>query len=402
MANKKRYTDRVLAHAESKKCIDYNDKDFPEIVEYLNSENFRAFIDGLKQIVKNKHPEMNETEILEYLEQVLLIETDAVPRTTLLYDWIRDKKRPPKNKMSRETMFKIALALKLTLQETVEFFNKVYLDRAFDYRNHKDVIYRYCLINGKSYEYAKGMINRIIIPDTDCDKLCRTTEEIIQNICELDDEEDLIKYINDNIENFLVNSKTAKRNFDICLKRAREYALDEIKLYHKRFNNISIEKNTVFDKELFETITGLIISAKNTKNCENDCKDVLLKEGKVFKNNEFPIEIAENFPNKKTFSNSKIGIDELRKGLIILASYCSWSQIKSERRNGVGVSSKTIQNDYKTYIATIDDILNECNLPPLYPGNPFDWIFVFSAMTKLPLDAFREILYFAIYKDEVA
>ena len=48
-------------------------------------------------------------------------------------------------------MFAIAFALELNVEEVKYLFHNVYFDRAFDYRNYKEAVYYYCIINGYNY-----------------------------------------------------------------------------------------------------------------------------------------------------------------------------------------------------------------------------------------------------------
>ena len=47
-----------------------------------------------------------------------------------------------------------------------------------------------------------------------------------------------------------------------------------------------------------------------------------------------------------------------------------------------------------------DVLLEECGYEPLYAGNPFDWVFLFSAGHENPLETFRNIL-LTLYQVEI-
>ena len=51
-----------------------------------------------------------------------------------------------------------------------------------------------------------------------------------------------------------------------------------------------------------------------------------------------------------------------------------------------------ILNIYDDYISQLDALLSETNLPLLYYGNPFDWLFMYCTATAQPLDTFQGIL----------
>ena len=44
------------------------------------------------------------------------------------------------------------------------------------------------------------------------------------------------------------------------------------------------------------------------------------------------------------------------------------------------------------YIAEVNNYLSDSGLPPMYYGNPYDWLFLYCALSDRPLDTFRGLI----------
>ena len=94
-------------------------------------------------------------------------------------------------------MFAIAFALGLTVDETKDLFHKVYLDRAFNYRNEKEIVYYYCLQHQRTWSDAERMIASIgTSPPVESNKT-RYTAIIKGDIEQISDDDELLAYISE-------------------------------------------------------------------------------------------------------------------------------------------------------------------------------------------------------------
>jgi hypothetical protein len=109
---------------ELKECVDFNVGD-GEIIGELK----RLFVDG----------EFEQDDIDGFGK-----EAEA---------WLSGKKP-----LKRESAIKLCFALQLNNEEAGHFLWKVCKLNGFSVRSAEEVIYCYCLANGKSYGYAKGII----------------------------------------------------------------------------------------------------------------------------------------------------------------------------------------------------------------------------------------------------
>ena len=72
--------------------------------------------------------------------------------------------------------------------------------------------------------------------------------------------------------------------------------------------------------------------------------------------------------------------EELRKLIILLASYNFWYQLQDKNA------------DIEDYIEEMNGYPDESGFPLMYYGNPYDWLFLYCALADNPLETFRGIL----------
>ncbi len=348
---------------------DTSEDEYDEMIDYLNSSNFRTFSDGLTDLINTKVREGESTlECLKrcFRENDIDIKELGSPNTPK--NWLNGGERPPKGDISRRKMFVLAFALGLNSDETAYLFQKIYLDRAFNPRNYKELIYAYCIENSLPFSKAEEMISEVAIESSNVTDKTVYTKMIAAVIGESKTESDIVDYINSHPHNFSINNLAAKETVINYIDRAKKMVDREIARYNLNTENKDIDSINF----MYETIIGQsVTTAKGT--------------GKsLFKNIDLPKEISLSFPTPQIFSklNKNPTYDELRKLMVLLFSYCFWCNIQ-------------IENDYadiEDYIEQLNDLLTESNLSELYPGNPFDWLFCFCTMADNPLDTFRAIL----------
>ena len=154
-----RYTEQRENALYTSWAYDVGEDDYFNVLQILNTE-FRTFGEGLIDIMEQKAKIAISSPIEHLIErcQETQIPLSAIGSTNSLKSWFAGGPRPKKSEDSRRKMFAIAFALKLNPDETANLFHKVYLDRAFNQRNYKELIYYYCLNRGASFQNAEDMI----------------------------------------------------------------------------------------------------------------------------------------------------------------------------------------------------------------------------------------------------
>ena len=134
---------------------DFNEDcdDNSELINILNSHDvFRTFGDGVLYFLQKRNPKITAETASKYLKELCdktNVPIDDIATRNTRSNWFRKGMRPDKGDTNRKRIFALAFALQLTPEETAELFHKVYLDRAFDYRNIVDVVCYFCLANKK-------------------------------------------------------------------------------------------------------------------------------------------------------------------------------------------------------------------------------------------------------------
>lgn len=351
--------------------FDEYDEDYSELIEMLNSEDsFRTFGDGLLFFLKKHQPDLTAETAIKYIEK-LCKETEVsiidIASANTLKSWFKGGPRPKKGENSRESMFALACALQLTPDETAELFHKVYLDRAFDYRNKKEIVYYFCLYNKKSWQDANRLIESAENIAANKDDYTIYTSQIKSDVEAMTDESALLAYIAKHGHNLEKKNVAAKQTMEKLLGKANETAKEEANLpeYEGCFNGSDRDSLNF----TYEVITNLSVSGdKGTKT--------------LFKNARLPKEIKNRFPEATTLSKKEPTYEELRKLIILLSSYDYWFRGQKENK-----------------IITIDDYIDDTNayldqsgFSLMYYGNPYDWMFLYCALSKRPLDTFRGLL----------
>lgn len=357
--------------------LDNMDDEYGEIIEHLNSSEFRTYGDGLRHIISSKLMEGEEpVECIKRLCKEKSIEmTKELASLNTIKNWFSGGERPKKSEESRRKLFVLAFVLELTTEQTAYLFQHVYLDRAFNKRNPKELIYYYCLDKKMTLSQADELILKINVHNNENNEQTIYTSLLGNEIKEMENGNDVVEYINSNPHNFSINNITANNKVCELIKKAKQNIAEEITKqgYEELTKGKSIDSNNF----MYEIITGQsVTSEKGTKT--------------IFKNADLPKEIRTSFPEAVTFSKKEPTYDELRKMIILLFSYCFWNQ----------VSNNALNVDIDDYLSELDTLLHECGLPCVYPGNPFDWLFCFCTLSERPLDVFRSIINDVLKEDK--
>ena len=355
------------------KELDENE-DFSKVIEFLNSkEGFQPFGKRLAVFIAKKL-DLDSTDrktLVQALNEACGktgVDLSEIASDGTLRNWFDKDMRPKKGDDSRLSMFALAFELQLSVDETKELFHKIYIDRAFNYRSEKEVIYYFCLKNNKTWADAKRMIAEVENMAIETSDHTQLTNVIAINVDTMSDEKVLLEYIRENGHNFEKNSVMAQRTLNKYLSEAKQFAKEEKeeaydpKLYQGKWKNLST--NALYEIIIGASITG----SKGTKT--------------VFNNSILPKEIKNRFPEAATFGKKNLTAEEYRKAIIMLFSYCFWYQAQSSDKNF----------EFDDYFDALNGILNDCNFSQIYYGNPYDWMFSFCALSERSLDTFRGLL----------
>lgn len=351
---------------------DYN-QDYSAILDIMNSENlFRSYGDGILHFLQMRNSEVTKETAVKYIEQ--LCEKNDVPLKDVgsinkLKDQFGKGVRPRKKEDSRYSLFALAFALELTPKETVDLFHKVYLDRAFDYRNEQDIICYYCLQHKKTWKDAKRLMESVCLDNVHPTDATIYTAQIKENLDSISNEAILLEYIDAHKHNLGKKNVSAKEVVAQLILGAKKIAREESE--KTEYDGLFKNYNQDSAKFLYEMITGCFVTGKTGSQ-------------PIFKNVRLPEEIRRRFPEASSISgfDKDLTYEEIRKLIILLFSYKFWYDAQ-EKPNAWDISD---------YEAQLNEFLEESGFSPIYYGNPYDWLFLYCSLSELPLERFRGLL----------
>lgn len=335
--------------------------------------------------------------------------------------------------IERRTAFQICFAFRLNIDETNDFFRRVYLEKSFDCHSMEEAVYYFCIKNRRSYKEALQIISKSPvqeIPDVkrsriEFDNSVLFTSAIIKELDKFSDAEELLLYFQKNVLKFGYNHAKATQIIQDLWKgiAPKDELADKEKVYLQGGKvNESKSRGTfavyqqimgLDDTEEVEIVTDdgrkkIIQKALFTIKAERSIKPIL-------KDNMLLPAVAErDFPSRLTIDKivkgDHVAHESIRKVLILLKFYSFWlgkifpknksegqeetSEPKDskcpEKKNLTAYFAKA--GDTQRCILGINKLLMEAGYPELYYGNPYDWIFFFCSEREEPMTVFREII----------
>lgn len=378
MSNNERYTEQM--ENVSYQYWDDDDDDIGEKVKHLlvSDEVFLTFTQRLRrflalQVFCKDEDKINEKNLLERCTAKGI----SFNRTTM-HNWLSGEHMPKKGEQARESLFALAFALDLPLEQVELLFHKVYLDRAFNLRNPHEFIYHYCFERRYDWQHAQKLIDELPTefgPETD---QTIATCFIASEERKLDDDAELLRYIAQYPHNFSISNTAAKQCRDELIRQVkgtgRKPGLLAMELDHyperkEDYAGRKLDSNDV----MLDMIFGVQVSRS-------------VKDSGIA-GTELPREIKNCFPSLKSFTQDA-SFETLRKLIILLFSYCFWSQSEYCAHSTGKDNTFTLED----YIAELNDRLQRSSLAPLYYGDPYDWLFLYCTLFEHPLDYFRDIM----------
>ena len=177
---------------------DKND-DCKSVTYFLNSkDSFQPFGARLAAFIANKLDlaSTNSETVRKAIKKKCSengMELSEIASYNTLRSWFESDQRPKKGNGSRQSMFALAFAINLSVDETKELFHKIYLDRAVNYRDEKEAIFFFCLINNKTWADAKRLIAEADNLEKDYSDITQQTNAIAESINAFQTEQDLLE-----------------------------------------------------------------------------------------------------------------------------------------------------------------------------------------------------------------
>lgn len=376
------------------------------------ASHFRSFDDALTQfIIEHGYDDRDDVEAkATFVKQKFSAAGIQIPRD--IKSWFAGAKT-----IKRDTAFQICFAFGLDVNSTNEFFRKVYLERSFDCHTISEAVYYYCTRNGLQYSEALDIISKMPTVKKgpiNTKQEILYTGSIISFINGVKNADELIAYVTDHIEQFGYNNATATKHIQelwdsiscqsgIAFKEGqlRDKAFNQ---YHEN-NTASADDYTVVTEEadsiwkVYAQIFGLDKYQTVKYGTKRTIKPLL-------ENNHLLPPLAEaSFPDRDGIEKITKGVhmshERIRKLMILLEFYAFWANLIIQNKDALAVAA---EHDAERCVDKINSYLLESGYPELYPGNPYDWIFMWAVKDPQPLLAFRDhmIALYAYKSDQLA
>ena len=290
------------------------DDDYQSVLAVLKSDSFHSFPSRLLAFVNQlwNADYDAQTAAKEVLKSARHYEV-PINRNTVL-NWFTGKSVPNMGRSSRERMYILAFALGLNPKQTKLLFEKVLLDRGYNPRNIMEFVYRYCLSEKIPFQEATKLLSKAKAIISRADSFSHTIEtQFIEATSDskINDEEELLAVIERYGHNFVISDIRAKAEVANLLEKTRgNLAVTEYKMRHQ-FEN---EDHVLRGKDI-NSLDFLLYVINDQESINKNTNDVPSLP------DLFPEEIANDFPDKSTFSLSSPSSYILRKEIIFLFFY---------------------------------------------------------------------------------
>lgn len=303
--------------------------------------------------------------------------------------------------IGRKTAFELCFALKLDLDQAVDFFRRVCLERGFDGHDMTEIVYRFAIRNGLTYAEAQDIIAVVPAVKTEnkiSDDDVIYTDMIQAEIDEMASADELIAYLTEASDSFGYNNATATRYIrtlweeisgedGLAAKERRDHHPDyeeDTENYGKSDDRMKV-RATKGDSiwEIYLQILGLSYIDTRKIGTDRSLKPIL-------KDKDFIHSLAEeSFPDRdglnKILNGEHVSHERVRKTLILLLFYRYWANLLIKTGDYEVKGGELTRCEQ-----TINNYLVDAGYPTLYIGNPYDWLIMYSlANSEIPLMTFR-------------
>lgn len=364
-----------------------------ELLEVAKSfRTFDAALDAF--IVQNGYSgALTDTDAKVQFIKERFDEAGIPVKSRTLRDWFDKHTQAEK----RDIAIPFCFAFQLTLEETQDFFRRVYLQRNLDCHNINEAIYYYCIRHRLSYSEAQALIEKApkqdgkgrIDPNSDV----LFTGTIVKELDRFQSPEELLAFLAENRDQFGYNNATAKKYIGELWRRvAGENGLADREI-RRRFPKKTFPDKSRSAWDVYQQIFGLL----DFDNIGGD-KLFLMKGDRtvrpLLKANDLihPL-VRRSFPDRQgleaIISGNWQSDEVVRKTMILLAFYRFWAELFLK---GTEPEYMAKPNDAQRCLASMNRLLLDAGYPELYAGNPYDWIFLYASQDAYPLDAFRSFM----------
>ena len=380
------YTEQLRARIRS---ISMDDENFIEELLEI-AQLFRPFSEALDEflIERGFDGDISDIEARVAFIRDAFVQADMTPPREIR-EWYTAGQP-----IRRDTAFQICFAFGLDGSETDEFFRRIYAhERSLDCHRLSEAVYYFCLNNDLTWQDAEDIIRRLPEPPREAPAdTAIHTGQIMSALNYVRTPDELVAYLTGSIAQFSVGNVTAYEIIhrlwgdiagpDGLLVREgdRLYAATD-DLATGRYHRLRVGEGGVRPWDAYLAILQLDKRQVSRLDTDRSIRPILqrLHEG-----------VRDSFPDRQGIDlilrGQKVSYERVRKWLILLTYYAFWA-----RRALANGHYRASPGDAGRCLASMNQYLVQAGYPELYIGNPYDWIFFYTAESDEPLIIFREI-----------
>lgn len=378
-----------------------------DAISFLNQpENFRSFAEGLTQLICKYGYEKNPGDLDAKTDFICkaLSSFPQPPAKSTVKDWFTDKRRPGLGSTSRTHLFHLCFALSISMEDIQWFFGHVYFDRSFNCHTKEEAVYYYCLSRKLPYSHAQSLLTAIdALPKPPQNQTAANmfTRDIRQRLNNCANDDELLLFFKDNLSVFHQWNTTAlhyiRRYLSLIQGKPSDKAVVEAYRDKKPPLDQDVETCSLIIREYLVSLDHGRrddISKKNITSIDFMLDRIISANSGLSRDTQIPAIVRRNFPSKKIFSDilhraeTLTSYEALRKCLLLLQFYAFWVMLvlKPEMYN------EHPNEWFDIYCEEANAVLTDCGYEELFAGNPYDWLFLWSATANSPLKTLREII----------
>lgn len=426
-----RYPEYEATQIARNKITEFTDND-PDLklpgIEYIEElEKFNPFADKLAEraAYMGYAGDLSDTKALQIFlfkclqeEPGIITEKNKKNWNDNLRNWLKKGSSAPILPGKRDSVYQLCFALKMNEREAGEFFLKGYLERPFNYKDLKEAIYYFCLINELPYQKALELYQWAKdIPFSEDPYAETDTSAIGRSIYEIDNEEDFKAYIQQNRCSFESKSQSAKRKVNelfincktlapwylrtygqIAERNEAEAERDDRVENHKPGDSVADdyfklkpvqEENIDSPEAVLRVIYGYYARETHVVEINGKKKSILNHKETIRRASRFPSLILKHMISNHDHLNKILkgtASDTLMRSAIVLFQFFNFFAHAKK------ANDQHSDELFDEFVGQTDTMLLQCGYGQLYWLNPYDWMIGYCAHSWDPIDLLHGLI----------
>ena len=317
--------------------------------QYLKEERLqlRTFSDVLKEMYRS------EDLMLRLIQQFQEDSPETNPKsiTKKIQNWMNGKNRPT----SREDIFHIAFALRLSIAQ-VNTLLGICTDYGIHYRETRDVVYSWFLLNQRTYFEAQRFL-KTLPPLPVCEQLsfCTQSKNVTQ---ELRDAFLLVRTEQELRTCYLANMQLMGHLHFRAYHHFQKY-LDQ--LIHPACAWGGMKEPDYSIEAVMEQYLSMKMPSTRSRSGFTVIQKLL----------------KQNWPNATVLKNIRLRKEDVPRKLLLLL-YVVTENVLDDEYDEMYEDYVTPDQRLEDHWWTLNAILSDCGMPPLDPRNATDWLILYS------------------------